>query len=407
MTSTSRNRAPSFRTARAATAHLSASAKPMLSARTVNGKSVASDGPAWCEACHDSQNSWYGLGYPATSDPSHDASGYPTSGTWPGPDTYGNGSNAHRLIPESTQTVETGASVTRSQGDCRYCHAAHKGANKYDDLKTTFRPSTPSTLASDQADGTYATPCFTCHSSSVPAGFTSAAADIESFVTTSSDSARHRILTSGGTLPVGAPLPCYDCHNPHGSQRSNQSMLSDERGASLETSSAAGVRHFCFTCHSTADNETGWDSGSHSYVVVGSSKIEGIARSGGALKLPELSVHDQADTTSCESCHGNSYAPGGQNVHDPARMGGFDPQAHVSASGSGVIDLGLDDADHWDGDGPRHHRGLLPVSRNGAAGHPRQRLCDDYEQRGRSNLGRDLSRATPSTARVTRIPTTR
>ncbi|HEY5539839.1 MAG TPA: cytochrome c3 family protein, partial [Coriobacteriia bacterium] len=297
--------------------HASAASSPMLPAKKVNGVSVTSDGPEWCEACHDSKDSWYGPNYPSTSTPSRDSSGYPTAGTWPGPTTYSSGFNAHRLIAETTQTVETRAKFKRSEGDCRYCHAAHGGPNKYDGLVAMFRPSSPSTLASDQADGTYGALCFTCHGGVTPRGFTTAPADIKRFATAGNDSAGHRVVTPGGTLPVGASLPCYDCHNPHGSSRGNASMISDERGAGLETSSAAGVRRFCFTCHTTGDNKTGWDSVSATYTSVGADDVEGIARTGGVLKLPLLAGHREADTTSCYTCHGDGYGVGGRNVHDP------------------------------------------------------------------------------------------
>ena len=139
------------------------------------------------------------------------------------------------------------------------------------------------------------------------------------YATASVTPAGHSIVTSGGTLPVGAPLPCFECHNPHGSKRDNTALITDERGASLTTTSAAGVREFCFTCHSTSDTVSGWDSASATYTAVSSAdKVVGLPRDGGVLLLPAHDGHAQADTASCYDCHGASYAAGGRTCTTPA-----------------------------------------------------------------------------------------
>lgn len=293
----------------------------MLPAKKVNGKAVTSAGTSLCVSCHDSDDSWTGGDYAPTSAPSRDATGYPVSGTWPGPDTYLSPSNPHRLIPESTQTVTASAPVRREQGDCRYCHTSHGSKNAYDGLKETYTVPTASTLASDQADGTSAALCYTCHGGTAPSGFTAApGTDIKRFSTAdAATSAGHTIVTAGGTLPVGAPLPCFECHNPHGSKRGNESQLSDERGGGLSTASAGGVRQFCFTCHTTSDTTTGWDSAAGAYSAPGAdSKVVGLPRTGALLRLPTNTAHEQGDGRNCYDCHGNDYGVGGRNVHNPA-----------------------------------------------------------------------------------------
>ena len=100
---------------------------------------------------------------------------------------YTGAGNAHRLIPETTRTVGPGQEVRRAEGDCLYCHAAHRGANTYDALKATFRPTTAATLASDQTQGTYASMCFTCHGGFTPSGFATAPVDIKQAVTSGRD----------------------------------------------------------------------------------------------------------------------------------------------------------------------------------------------------------------------------
>jgi len=313
---------------------------PLLPAGKVAGTPVSGSGPEWCYACHDDANSWFGPGYPAAAAPTRDASGYPVSGTWPGRATYAGTTNAHRLIPETTQTAASGLDFLRKQGDCLNCHAAHRGPNRYDSLSATFAPTSASTLASDQATGDYAASCFTCHGGVVPSGFTTAPANIKQFVTSSaaSPTAGHKVITAGGLLPAGAPLPCYECHGPHGSSRGNTSLISDALGGSLSTTGAAtNVRAFCFSCHTTSDTVKSWDSTASAYSAVSASDtVVGLRRDGGiagdenALHLPTALGHRESDTLSCYDCHGSSYATGGNNVHAPSSSGGYDPGLHTS-----------------------------------------------------------------------------
>ena len=79
----------------------------------------------------------------------------------------------------------------RKQGDCLYCHSAHRGPNTYDALRYSYRPSSSSTLASDQAQGDYALECFACHSGVAPSGFATAPANIKQFITTDTAGAGH------------------------------------------------------------------------------------------------------------------------------------------------------------------------------------------------------------------------
>jgi len=299
-------------------AHGSSSDSRRIPAKKINDVAVSSAGKDLCLACHATSADWFGPDYPSTAAPTRDATGYPVAGTWPGTASYDSTSNAHRLIPESTRTVGVSEPIRRAQGDCTYCHGAHGGANDYDGLVTTYTVPTQATLASDTADGSYAALCFTCHGGQKPSGFTTTPVDIKRFAT-AGGSGGHSIVTSGGTLPVGSPLPCFECHNPHGSNRQNSSLLSDERGASLATTSDAGVRAFCFTCHTTSDSASGWDSATSTFTVVpAAEKVVGLSRLSGVLRLPAaVTAHEQANPSSCYDCHGNSYAAGGSNVHDP------------------------------------------------------------------------------------------
>jgi hypothetical protein len=237
-----------------------------------------------------------------------------------GQNTYESQWNAHRLLPETTQTAG-GGDVARRQGDCLYCHSAHGGPNNYDGLRDTFRPPSASTLTTDQTGGAYAAICFDCHGGATPSGFSTAPVDIKQFATGSGAGAGHRIQTSGGDLPVGSPLPCYECHGPHGSTRDNKSLLSDALGSGLNTDDSAAVRKFCFSCHTTADTASGWESELSTYSAeVASDTVAGLSRGSTAtlLRLPPVSGHRVDDVASCYSCHGGDYEPGGLNVHNPS-----------------------------------------------------------------------------------------
>ena len=74
----------------------------------------------------------------------------------------------------------------------------------------------------------------------------------------------------------------------------------------------------------------GWDSASATYTPVAESKkVVGLARTGGALGLPDITGHSQEYAGSCYICHGGNYATGGHNVHSPGS--GIAP-SHLSES---------------------------------------------------------------------------
>lgn len=292
----------------------------------IAGRTVAG-GNEWCAACHDDANSW-SPGYPSLSSPKRDSAGYPVLGTYPGPTVYAD--------PEKSGHAGIDAGPGRPKGDCLLCHAAHRGPNAYDGLLSNFAPSSASSVATDQATGRYAQLCLGCHGGQKE-WTAQGAADIQRYVTrrTAAGYEGHSVVTSGGTLPVGAPVPCYDCHDPHGSSRGNSSMISDALGRDLSTSNASGVRAFCLTCHSTSDGKV-WDSDAGKYADAGESVYEGLRRDGSGGNLLHLrdessSAHAASDGDSCYDCHGGSYSSGADyNVHAPRRAGTRTPSA-VSA----------------------------------------------------------------------------
>ena len=140
-----------------------------------------------------------------------------------------------------------------------------------------------------------------------------------------------------------AAMPCYDCHNPHGSASAyGLQVITMSGGTTITVGDTAGelemtatpapqsVRGFCFTCHTSSDTGAGWN-GTATSVVGATDRVAGIPRlaaSAGKLRLPAATGHRNADAQSCYLCHGNSYASAtSNNVHNPS--GG------ISTGGSG------------------------------------------------------------------------
>jgi hypothetical protein len=106
-------------------------------------------------------------------------------------------------------------------------------------------------------------------------------------------------------------LPCYDCHNPHGSEghngvEPNGFLISDQRpgwsGLTDIRNDAEQCRRFCLGCHIPADG------------IPGTQEVEGIVMN----TLPGERGHFSADTPSCYTCHGSDYGSAvAHNVHNP------------------------------------------------------------------------------------------
>jgi len=302
---------------------------------------VSGDNATWCLSCHNDAFDWAGTGYPypsggiAPDRPLRDATGFPVRGTFPGATAYNDTTfNAHN---PTTSTAVVWPGTNYPSGDCRNCHEPHGSAYRAG-LRAEYRSTpatwTPEMVQADRRDGTYAALCFTCHDADGPAG-----SDIRQFAsyesTATTETAGHRISSPGGTLPVGAALPCYDCHGPHGSRGNNgvdanRSLLSDEQWSGVDTSTTAGVVGFCFKCHLPAE----YALGSEATLTAGTvptgqlTTIEGLSRTDPATRLPLTpgpAAHTKANmdtpTVSCYDCHGRDYGPPGAtagfNVHRP------------------------------------------------------------------------------------------
>lgn len=316
---------------------------------------TASNDNSWCFACHNDANDWFtsttSTPYPASSAPIRGIDLYPLYGTFPGRSVYASASaNLHSAIPTGSvpDPIIATATVVRGRGDCLWCHAGHRGVSRYDSLLATFAAPTTDTVVQDRTNGDYAASCFTCHGGG--SWEASGATNIKRYATKAPDdtsaTSGHRIKTGGAALPVNAPLPCYECHNPHGSARGNKMLLADTLGRSLESSTSGGVvitagadvRKLCFCCHSTSDTTPRvWDATASAYVTCtpdmmfyglrrdgtllpSQTKPAGYSLNQNYLRLKPIggNHHGMSSTKSCYDCHGGSYvATGTANVHAP------------------------------------------------------------------------------------------
>ncbi len=311
--------------------HLDPSSRDALPAQTVNGVAISEAGNDWCLACHNAAADWYEPGgYDALLlAPSRNATGYPTVGTFPG--YLDDANNPHA---DATTTA-----APYPAGDCRYCHASHRAENEFDGLVSTF-VSDDFTLCFDCHDGTTTGYNIKQYYPSTAGGGASQ---------TEATRLGHKIETGSATLAAGSALPCYDCHNPHGSATPNGLLVITQTSADttiavgdssgeLDLTDASGVREFCFTCHTTCGSSSGntdaygWNGSAYAVVSAGA-EVEGIDRTvrdealGVGLKVPELSGHYRDDSASCLTCHGTMTADSGVNVHNPGSgvsAGGMD-----------------------------------------------------------------------------------
>jgi len=198
-------------------------------------------------------------------------------------------------------------------GSCDNCHSVHGSANPFDMLDTTYTSIVGSELSSRPDN--YAL-CLSCHSIDSPINMDPEAQSIAYFydrgINPSSRSG-HGIDDGGGHLASGQRLPCYDCHNPHGSvgygsQGANGFLISDERpgwyGLTDIRNDVAQVRRFCFGCHPSSD------------LMAQASPVEGVSLSPLPDEVPE---HAAGAVVHCYDCHGRDYStPTSNNVHNPS-----------------------------------------------------------------------------------------
>lgn len=232
----------------------------------------------YCFRCHSAAST----GYPNTT---ASVSGvYPITGTYPGQATYN--TSLH-----NTDSDVIWPSPSYSSGYCLNCHDSHGQANDYDILRDGFSRSNFNF-------------CFICHDGAP------ASTDIQALYNAAIDRAGHKTKSTGSN-PTGFDagdfkIPCYDCHNPHGSQTGNTKMVSDERWNGVDPTTAVGNRTFCIGCHIYSNDGTTTRT------------VEGIdsTNSNARLKLPSgMSAHESTSSQGCSGgtggCHGDVHQPTG------------------------------------------------------------------------------------------------
>jgi hypothetical protein len=219
----------------------------------------------------------------------------------------------HRNDPDMPRLDDAGV------GSCLNCHNPHGSENPFDMLVSPYLG------IGGYDEPTYPTRyqlCFDCHSAFGPMGMESTGRLIQDFYDSSlnGQTAGHQIhknpriaISWPAHIQKGDKLPCYDCHNPHGSrgyngQGPNAFLISDERpgwaNLTATKKDAANNRRFCFGCHIPSDG------------VPGSQMVEGIVMN----TLSNSPEHRQLSIVGCFECHGADYSSStSYNVHNPER----------------------------------------------------------------------------------------
>lgn len=201
-------------------------------------------------------------------------------------------------------------------GACDNCHAVHGSNTPHDMLDTTYQGISGS--QNGTTTDNYAL-CLGCHDINGPFGMDENSRSIAYFYDRSINpgaGSGHGITTGGGYVSSGSRLPCYDCHNPHGSegyggQGANGFLLSDQRpgwyGLTDIRTDADQVRRFCFGCHPAADG------------LIPAEAVEGLS----LAPLPAgVTAHLSTGSAHCYDCHGRDYSsPTANNVHNPSPGG--------------------------------------------------------------------------------------
>jgi hypothetical protein len=240
-------------------------------------------------------------------------------GRWPGADIFGNpgqtGSgdylSPHAFDPDMPRRDAGG------EGLCLNCHDPHGKGQQRDLLVARY-----GAIAGHAAVGApeqYAL-CFSCHGRTGPAGMDLGGRFVEDYYDRglNGDTAGHQIrknpaiaLSWPSYVQIGDMLPCYDCHNPHGSQgynrvQPNGALLSDAlvgwSGLTNTVGDAPQSRLLCLGCPIPSDG------------IPGTVVVHGIVMN----TLSSQAQHQASGTAACHDCHGRDYSgPTSHNVHNP------------------------------------------------------------------------------------------
>lgn len=241
-------------------------------------------------------------------------------GRWPGEAVYTDprlGPNGHYYSPHS-QDPDMPRRDPGGEGLCLNCHSPHETPNPHDMLIAPYQAIGGGNAVGPPLEYEL---CFSCHGVDGPGGMDLENRFIEDYYDAglNGEHAGHQIrmnpdiaISWPSHIQQGDMLPCYDCHNPHGSQgyngvEPNAFLISDQRrewsGLTDTLNDPRQCRQFCFGCHIPSDG------------VPGTRSVEGIVMN----TLPRRGEHRAGDTVSCYDCHGRDYSSAtGSNVHNPA-----------------------------------------------------------------------------------------
>jgi cytochrome c553 len=290
--------------------------------------------------CHASRPQYYPLGEnDRIPEPEPDAgyfeanvggtrrAGLEYRGRWPGEAVYTNTlmTASGRFLSPHAQDADMPRRDAGGEGLCHNCHNPHGTSNPRDVLIAPYGG-----IGGHDAIGPpveYRL-CLSCHGKDGPAGMDLENRNIEDYYDAglNGEHAGHQIrknpaiaLSWPAHIQIGDMLPCYDCHNPHGSEgynrvEPNAFLLSDQRrgwsGLTDTLNDPGQARRFCFGCHIPADG------------IPGSEIVEGIVMN----TLPDLPVHLSTAVESCHDCHGRDYSTAqSHNVHNPSGGDDVDP----------------------------------------------------------------------------------
>ena len=280
------------------------------------------------------------VGYPATES-SRIPDGFPDGGyfeyntggvkvpgveyrnRWTGQNLYNNpGVFGYHFLSPHANDPDMPRIDAEGRGSCLNCHDPHESTNPFDLLVSAYRG------VGGFDESTYPTRyqlCFDCHSQNGPMGMEWENRLIQDFYDSSINNdgyAGHQIrmnprvaISWPSYVRVGDKLPCYNCHNPHGSQGFNAAgpnafLISDERRgwANLTDTLTDPMqnRRFCLGCHINSDG------------IAGSNVVNGIVMN----TLSNMPSHQTGSIESCGSCHGADYSSStSYNVHHPLGSG--------------------------------------------------------------------------------------
>ncbi len=257
-------------------------------------------------------------GYPEANSGGDKTRGVEYRGRWPGSFVFETTAmTGGRYVSPHRNDIDMPLQDSQGTGQCLNCHSPHGTPNPFDQLTGDYRGMEGH---ADFGAPTAYDLCFDCHGSSGPPGMNTNGRMIQDFYDESLNpqTAGHQIrlnpdiaISWPSWVQAGDKLPCYICHNPHGSQGNNGAqpnafLLNDAipgwSGITDPINVSSQGRAVCFGCHIPSDG------------VPGSITVMGIVMN----TLPDKGPHRTVGARNCMEVHGDMYGSSTSwNVHNP------------------------------------------------------------------------------------------